>query len=217
MAIFAILILVLSAMTYGFYSYFDATGNAAKLKSRADSLISQSKGPDALGNKRAAQLLMVQDPSYYDHNGVDLTSKGAGVTTLTQSLAKRIGFSEFKPGIAKLRQTAYALGLESELSKEQIFALFLDTVEMGKGPDGWMTGFFNASRVIYDKEVDQLSDQDFLSLVAVMIAPATYDLRKPLTNEYNEELTERVTRIKKLTSGKCKPEGLRDVWLDGCK
>lgn len=215
--IISIVILALAAFGYGVYCYFDATGDAAQLKVRADTLIIQNRGADALGDGRTAQLLMVQDPGYFDHSGVDLTSKGAGITTLTQSLAKRVGFSEFKPGIAKLRQTAYAMGLESELSKEQILALFLDTVEMGKGPDRWMTGFFNAGREIYGKEVAELPDQDFLSLVAVMIAPAAYDLRQPLTRDYNADLTDRVARIEKLVAGACEPNDLRDVWLEGCR
>ena len=217
-----IFLLAIAVVVYGVYCYADATKDAAQLKVRADQLIADGKGPDdlgpddlrldGLGQNKAAQLLLVQDPGYYDHSGIDLTSKGAGITTLTQSLAKRVGFSEFKPGIAKFRQTAYAMGLEAELSKEQIFALFLDSVEMGKGPDGWMTGFFNASRKTYGKEVNELSDREFLSLVAVMIAPAKYNLRKP-----GAALTERVTRIEKLIAKACEPLDLKDVWLEGCK
>ncbi|PCD76014.1 hypothetical protein CLN94_11020 [Pseudothioclava arenosa] len=35
----------------------------------------------------------------------------------------------------------YALGLERSLRKGLILALWLDALEMGRGPDGWMIGF----------------------------------------------------------------------------
>lgn len=50
------------------------------------------------------------------------------------------------PGIAKFRQTGYALGLERKLSKAQILALRLDAQEMGKGPEGWIAGFHKAAK-----------------------------------------------------------------------
>jgi len=50
-------------------------------------------------------LLAVEDPNFYQHSGVDLTTPGAGITTITQGLVKQLYFSEFRPGFAKLRQT----------------------------------------------------------------------------------------------------------------
>ena len=48
-------------------------------------------------------LLRVEDPSFYTHNGMDLSTPGAGITTITQNLVKRLYFDNFKPGFAKLR------------------------------------------------------------------------------------------------------------------
>jgi membrane peptidoglycan carboxypeptidase len=145
------------------------------------------------------------------HNGVDLSTPGSGLTTLTQSVGKRVGFASFRPGIRKVRLVGYAMGLESKLSKQQILALYLDTVWMGPGPNKPMAGFFEASRAIYGRPPAALADKEFLSLVAVAIAPRKYSLiaRSP-------EFDERVARIARLVAKKCKPTGLRDVWLDGC-
>lgn len=206
-----LLLALAAAALYGFKGYLDARSDGAGLRTRADRLIADGRGPDALGPGRAEAVLKVQDPGYRDHGGVDFTTPGAGLTTLTQSLAKRLAFEHFKPGIGKIRQTGYALGLEQELDKTQIYALWLDTLEMGNGPDGWMTGFFLASQSIYRKQPADLSDAEFQALVAVLIAPGRYDLRAP-----SEDLRERVRRIDRLVAGECAPADHGDVWLDGC-
>jgi membrane carboxypeptidase/penicillin-binding protein PbpC len=214
MQVFAVVfpVALLLAFGYGAYGYLDALGDAEDLAARADGLIARGYDAPGLGPGRMDQLLKVQDPGFFTHSGIDLSTPGAGLTTMTQSLAKRVGFEKFEPGIGKLRQTGYAMGLERRLSKSQIFALFLDTVEMGPGPEGWMTGFFGASRTIYRRPVVELDDRAFMALVAVMIAPGNYDL-----SDRNGELGIRIDRIERLVAGNCKPHGVRDVWLEGCR
>ena len=83
---------------------------------------------------------------------------------------------------------------------------------MGHGPDGWMTGFFRASNAIYGKAPAELSEREFLSLVAVLIAPSTYHLGKD-----DPKLEDRVARIERLVAGSCTPLDNGDVWLEGCR
>jgi hypothetical protein len=196
---------------HGAVGFWDAVRQSDEYGARANALIANGRGPEDLGAERLRQLIVVQDPGYMHHAGIDLTTDGAGLTTVSQSLSKRLGFDEFRPGIGKIRQTGFAFGLESQLTKEQILALWLDTVEMGRGPDGWMTGFFQASRTIYSQAPAELSDQEYLRLLAVLIAPGKYRLL-----EGGRSLDDRVSRIARLISGSCRPEGQRDVWLDGC-
>jgi len=208
----AVLLLVAAALVYGAVGYADALSDAQDLARRADALIAEGRGGNDLGEDRLKQLLTVQDPAFLDHGGVDFTTAGAGLTTVTQSLAKRVGFETFKPGIGKIRQTGYAIGLEQRLTKDQIMALWLDTLEMGKGPDGWMKGFYPASETVYGKPPAELPDREFLSLVAVLIAPSDYDLLRA-----DPQLEDRVARIERLVAGSCVPEGHGDVWLEGCR
>ncbi|MGF0540327.1 transglycosylase domain-containing protein [Agrobacterium sp. ES01] len=205
-------LLVVSAFLYGAKGYWDALSDAPQLSQRADDLIAQGHGGDSLGAAHLAILLKVQDPSFTSHPGVDFSTPGAGLTTITQSASKRLAFKEFHPGIGKIRQTGYAMGLESRLSKEQILALWLDTLEMGKGPDGWMRGFYNASSAIYGRPPAELSNAEFIRMVAVLIAPGSYKL-----GESDAELDGRVARIERLVAGSCVPEGWSDVWLEGCR
>ncbi len=207
-----VLLLTAAAFVYGFAGYLDARADAFRLSARADRLIAGGRGGVDLGPRQLAKLLQVEDPGFVDHSGVDLSSAGGGLTTITQSLAKRVGFETFQPGIAKIRQTGYAIGLEHELTKQEILALWLDTLEMGQGPDGWMTGFFRASNAIYGKAPADLTEREFLSLVAVLIAPSTYHLGKD-----DPKLEDRVARIERLVAGSCTPLDNGDVWLEGCR
>ncbi len=204
-------LLLALAIGYAATGYYAAKDASEALALRAETLIEAGRGPDGLGDNRIEQLLKIQDPDFYTHNGIDLATPGTGLTTLTQALAKQIGFEDFKPGVHKLKLIGYAIGLERELSKDQIFALYLDTVEMGRGPDGWMTGFFDASLAIYRRPAARLGHNDFLRLVAVMIAPAQYDLIIP-----DASLVDRVERLRRRLSGQCSPGDLFDIWLEGC-
>jgi hypothetical protein len=208
--VFGLLLLVL--IGYGGKGSLDALSDSGDLRVRADALIARGQGGAALGSGHLATLLTVQDPAFYRHAGIDFSTPGAGATTITQSLAKRLAFDRFRPGIGKIRQTGYALGLERRLSKKQILALWLDTLEMGQGPNGWMTGFYKAASAIYGRSPAELTQDEFIRLVAVLIAPATYDLQSG-----GGALEERVERIERLVAGVCAPSSHGDVWLEGCR
>jgi membrane peptidoglycan carboxypeptidase len=196
---------------YAGFGYVDALRESAGLKERADALISARRGPDDLSQGKLQQLLRVEDPAFWQHGGVDVQTDGAGLTTLTQSLSKRLAFKRFKPGLPKIRQTTYAWGLEARLSKKQILALFLDTAQLGRGAHGWMQGIFATSVQLYGKQPAELTDRQWHRLIAVLIAPKEFDLLAP-----DNRLDDRVRRIERLLGGKCSPQGERDVWLTGC-
>lgn len=206
---FAVLLSVTTI--YAAKGYIDALRSAEALAARADRLIAANRGAEGLGPGRAELLLRVEDPGFWAHGGVDVTTPGAGMTSLTQSLAKRLAFDSFRPGFRKIRQTTYAMGLEARLSKPRILALFLETVPLGRGPDGWMTGIHAASQAVYGRPPAALDDRQFLSLVAVMIAPGRFSLLTP-----DPDLDERIDRIERMIAGRCRPRDGRDVWLEGC-
>jgi monofunctional biosynthetic peptidoglycan transglycosylase len=207
-----VVVSLLVATLYAAKGYFDALHDAPSLAARADKLIAAHRGPTDLTPPKLDALLRVDDPNFWSHRGIDLATPGSGMTSITQSLAKRLAFSNFKPGFRKLRQTAYAIGLERRLSKRQILALALDTAEMGRGPRGWMQGLFAASTQVYGKPPAALDDRQWLRLVAVLVAPRRFDLFAA-----DPALDERVARIERLLAGGCRPTGKRDVWLEGCR
>ena len=209
---FVVLGCVLGLVIYSGLGWYDARQDGPDLAKRADELMVAGRGANALGPERVDWLIEVEDPEFYAHQGIDFTSPGAGATTITQSLAKRLAFEAFEPGIGKVRQTGYALGLEQVLSKDQILTLFLETAEMGKGTDDWVVGFFNASHQAFGKEPGDVSRDDFLRLVAVLVAPSKLRLFDP-----NAVLDDRVARIDRLLKKDCLPLSHGDVWLSGCR
>jgi monofunctional glycosyltransferase len=207
------LLAVAGTLGYGYTGYRDARAAAPDLAQEADALIAAGQGGVALGVDRMAMLLAVKDPAFSSHYGLDITTPGAGATTITQSLAPAVGIADLTPALRKVRQTGYAVGLEAGLTKPQILALFLDRVPMGPGPDGaWIDGLFAASAAHFGAAPDSVPPEAFLQLVAVMIAPEALALTRPDA----PDLIERVTRISALTEGRCTPDGHDDVWLTGC-
>jgi len=195
----------------GWYDWYDAARDAPSLKVRVTELSEQGVGVESLSPAQRALLLLVEDPAFDTHNGMDLSTPGAGLTSLTQSLAKRLAFKSFQPGIGKIRQTAYALSLERHLTKNEILTLALESAQMGQGPDGWVVGFHQGASTFFDKSMSDLTEREFATLVAVLIAPSKLSIWRN-----DDALQTRILRIENLAAGECEPENSRDVWLDGC-
>lgn len=93
--------------------------------------------PSSLTSRQLEILLKVEDPHFFEHKGVDLFTPGAGITTITQGLVKQLYFDQFKPGIAKIKQTLIAVCvLDLLMSKEDQLRLFINTVYLGQGTMG---------------------------------------------------------------------------------
>jgi membrane carboxypeptidase/penicillin-binding protein len=149
-------------------------------------------------------LLKVEDPGFYQHNGVDFVTPGAGLTTVSQAVVKKLYFKEFRPGISKVRQTLVArFAFDPLVPKEDQLTLFINLAWFRQG----VTGMPSAAEFYYGKQVSGLSEDEFISLVAMLIAPRTFDIKdRPASN------AERVRRIKMLLSGAYTPKGLMDQY-----
>jgi membrane carboxypeptidase/penicillin-binding protein len=156
-------------------------------------------------------LLVVEDPCFFSHCGVDLRTPGAGITTITQGLAKRIYFHPFRPGFAKIKQTLAAVALNRRVSKWDQLDLFLNCAYFGSWDGREILGFGEAARVYFAKDFHDLTRGEYVSLVAMIIAPNTFH---PIRNP--EKTAERVRRIERLLAGECVPSGLMDVYYEHC-
>lgn len=156
-------------------------------------------------------LLKVEDPGFHGHQGIDISSPGQGMTTITQALVKLMYFKSFKPGFAKLEQSLIArLVLDRHLSKDQQLALFINHAYFGAHGGKQVYGFADASQAYFGKSFDQLSADDYIGLVSMLIGPNEFRPDNP--SAYNE----RVTRIKALLAGQCKPTGVFDALYSAC-
>ena len=161
-------------------------------------------GPSALTSRQLEILLKVEDPRFFQHDGVDFSTPGAGITTITQGLVKILYFDKFKPGIAKIKQTLIArYVLDPLMSKEDQLRLFINTVSLGKGAKG----FEQSANIYFNKPFNRLTEDEYIALVAMIISPVTFNMEK-----FPDRNSERVQRIKRLVSGAYKPRGLLDVY-----
>lgn len=163
-----------------------------------------------LSKDRQAMLLAIEDPAFIRHHGVDLETPGAGMTTITQGLVKLIYFPDgFKQGVAKVRQTLIAQhALDPLVSKNDQIQLFLNICYLGSKNGQPIHGYAAAAQAYFGKSFAELTDEEFLSLVAMHIAP---DSLKPGTPENML----RVQRIHAYLSGKYQPVSLLDVDYNG--
>ena len=125
---------------------------------------------------------VAEDASFYEHEGIDYDELGKaiqkdieqgkfarGASTITQQLAKNLFLSTTKSLRRKLEEYFIARRLETELSKNRIFDLYLNVIEFGPG----VFGVEAAARQYFGKSVGQLSLEEVVRLTAVIPKPLT--------------------------------------------
>ena len=181
---------------------------------RVDAIIAKAD-PDerALPADRVDQLLRVEDPTFRTNRGIDLSTPGAGMTTLSQGLGKIIFFNNFEPGFAKGELMALTrFALYPKVGKDKVLKAFLASAYFGTHRGRDVIGFADGARIWFGKPLARLSDDEYLGLVAMLMAP---DRLKPGRDDAGR--ADRVDRIKRLLAGQCRPTGRRDVKLEGCR
>lgn len=171
--------------------------------------------PERFTETRRDWLLRVDDPAFHRHHGMDGRTRGAGYTTITQGLVKILFFDDFRPGLfrwRKVKQTIIAIAFDARVSKNEQLRLFVNAVYLGHQQDGHdVRGFSEASVEYFGKPFSQISDEEYLELVAMIVAPDKFSFaRHPDRNH------ERVQRIRRLLAGECEPVSVEDVEYQGC-
>lgn len=134
---------------------------------------------------KAVQLafLAAEDSTFYSHFGLDpigiarafITNTRSGATrqggsTITQQVVKQLLLTPERSYERKLREAVLALRLESELTKSQILALYLNQIYLGDGAYGVQA----ASRAYFGKEVADLTLGEAALLAGLPQAPSRY-------------------------------------------
>ncbi len=183
------------------------------ISAKVDAIIAGIDPADvSLSPRRTRQLLRVEDPTFLTNRGIDFSTPGAGMTTLSQSLGKRLFFERFAPGFAKGELIALTrFALYPKVDKQRTLKAFLATAYFGRHNGRAVVGIGNAARAYYARPLADLDDRQYLSLLAMGPAPSTLNpIRHAAAN------AERVGRIERLLANRCRPTGLRDVLLNGC-
>jgi penicillin-binding protein 1A len=132
-------------------------------------------------------LVATEDERFYEHSGIDgksvaravifLGSEG-GASTITQQLALNM-FNERSRNklvriVQKLKEWIIAVKLERNFTKQEIIALYLNTVPFGENT----YGIRNASRTFFQKEPDRLTVEEAAVLVGMLKGNTVYNPRK---------------------------------------
>ena len=209
-AFFVIFTLVLALgiyLTWRVISQRDAT--PAKL----EAAVAEPGEPLASMPKEWVDILItVEDPTFWDNDGTDFNTPGAGMTTITQAVGKQLYFDRFVPGLKKIELVLLAkYALTPTATKEEILNTFLNIAYFGHVDGEPIHGFEMAALVYFAKPLLALTREEYLALVAIV--PAPNDLRP---DRHPTENAKRVRRIKRLLDRECTPNGVRDVMLEGC-
>lgn len=158
--------------------------------------------------ERVRQLLSIEDPGFYQHNGFDFSTPGGGLTSITQGMVKYLYFDHFEPGFWKIEQTLIAwLAVDALVSKQDQLTVFINTAYFGSSDNREIRGFTMAAEHYFGKSFSELTGDEYLSLVAMLIGPERFSV-----NDQPERNRERVKRIRLVLSGKYSPHGLTDVY-----
>lgn len=128
-------------------------------------------------------VISVEDRKFETHGGINVKSIirallvdiknlsfEQGGSTITQQLAKNLWFTQEKKLERKFAEVWAAFDLEKELSKEDIFELYANTIYFGSG----YYGIGAAARGYFGKPPAELSDYECAMLAGLPNAPSAY-------------------------------------------
>lgn len=130
-------------------------------------------------------VVSVEDRRFFEHGGISIKSIARallhdittlsfeqGGSTITQQVAKNLWFTQEKRLERKFAEVFAAFELERELSKEEIFELYVNSIYFGSD----YYGVSAAANGYFGKSVDALSDYECAMLAGLPNAPSVYSL-----------------------------------------
>ena len=128
-------------------------------------------------------FLAAEDLRFYEHQGIDVyrilgalrsnlknRSLAEGASTITQQLAKLTHLSSEKTIRRKLEEINLAFQIEKAYSKDEILAMYLNTVYFGRGAYGIQA----AAQAYFGVDASALTLNQSASLAAIIKAPSAY-------------------------------------------
>lgn len=132
-----------------------------------------------------AALLAVEDPTFYEHDGIVLKNIAEafftnmkehdlvmGGSTITQQLCKNLFLDQRKEFHRKAAELFFVRDLEELYTKTEILELYVNSIYFG---DGYY-GIVDASRGYFNVEPYELSEAQATLLAGLPQAPAVYQL-----------------------------------------
>jgi penicillin-binding protein 1A len=138
---------------------------------------------DSISNHVRNALIATEDVGFYDHWGFDtrrtLTAlagnifrrSARGASTITQQLARNLYLSPERTLVRKIRELITAVQIEHTYTKDEILALYLNTVYFGSGSYGVEA----ASWTYFGHPASELTVDEAAVLVGILKNPKKYN------------------------------------------
>lgn len=147
-------------------------------------LVSYEEIPELVRNA----ILATEDVRFFKHNGIDIIRLGGavlsnitegfgsqGASTLTQQVVKLSFLSQEKTLKRKVQEAWLAIQLEQHFTKEEIFEMYVNKVNMGRN----VYGIKKASEEYFGKSLDELTLPEAAVIAGLPQRPNAYN---PLVN-----------------------------------
>ncbi len=137
--------------------------------------------PDLVKNA----VIATEDSRFFEHHGIDPIRLGGavianftdgfgseGASTITQQVVKNFFFNQPQKTLSRKAQEAWlAIQLERKYTKQEIFEMYVNKIFMSEN----MSGIKTASKVYFDKELDELTLPEAAMLAGMPQAPNAYN------------------------------------------
>lgn len=133
-------------------------------------------------------ILAAEDDRFYKHGGIDYLGilraagtnllgggKRQGASTITQQVARNFFLTGEKTYTRKLYEALLSFKIESNLSKDQIFELYINQIFLGQRA----YGFAAAAQIYFGKPLKDISIAEAAMLAGLPKAPSAYN---PIVN-----------------------------------
>lgn len=142
-------------------------------------------------------VLLQEDQRFWQHGGIDFFSTGralwqnissgyivSGASTLTQQTAKMLLGNRSRTWKNKIQEAYFALRLEKQFSKEEIFSIWASSAHFG----GNIVGIEAASHLYFEKKPEFLLPAESVFLAVLPKKPSEIDQPERLTKKRNRVL-----------------------------
>lgn len=161
-------------------------------------------------------VISTEDRRFYEHYGIDmkrmvkivadnLLGRGRpGASTLTMQLARNLFLTFEKTLSRKSREMILAVQIEQIYTKDEILAMYLNQIYLGKGTYGVQA----ASRLFFGKDVWQLDPGESAMIAGIIQLPERYSPISNLDAAYRRRSTVLQSMV---AAGKLTPEQAREI------
>lgn len=167
------------------YDYYQESLQKKSFEDRISEVVNDSNFVkyDDLAQNYIDAVVAVEDHRFFKHGAIDFISIGRAIytnisekelqeggSTITQQVAKNVFFTQEETIKRKAGELFASIDLEKKCSKEEIFAIYVNTAYFGNG----YYGIKEASNGYYKKSPKELTLDEASMLAGVPNAPSVY-------------------------------------------